>query len=293
MPGVRFAPSPTGRFHVGNLRTAWISHWIARSLRQPWVVRFEDIDRPRVASGAREEQLRDLAALGLMPDRTYDQWDRRARHYEWFVRARAADSVYPCVCSRKDVQEALAASASAPHFAESVYNGKCRAATVKSSSSSVAWRIRGTLENGSQDFIVARTPALEFDPESFIPGYHWACAIDDRDGAYALLVRAWDLEPAVAQQRAVHSLVDRLEGKRHSVFPAVFHCALVTRDDGGRLEKRTAGVTLAEIQSRGIDIERLIAMFGASFDPSEATALTPARSWGESRPTLTVSSLGL
>jgi len=66
--GVRYAPSPTGRLHLGNLRTAWVSERWARSLSLPWVVRFEDIDRPRVISGSQEQQLADMRALGLKPD---------------------------------------------------------------------------------------------------------------------------------------------------------------------------------------------------------------------------------
>src|SRR6476659_5113424 len=93
-PSVRFAPSPTGTFHVGNLRTAWVSYRWSRVLRMPWVVRFEDIDGPRVVNGARERQLADMAALGLVPDEILVQSARHERHRALFLRAVADGSVY-------------------------------------------------------------------------------------------------------------------------------------------------------------------------------------------------------
>jgi hypothetical protein len=82
--GVRFAPSPTGVFHVGNLRTAWISHQWSQKLKLPWVVRFEDIDQPRVIKGSQEKQLADMKSLGLVPDRVYLQSQNRKRHWNLF-----------------------------------------------------------------------------------------------------------------------------------------------------------------------------------------------------------------
>src|SRR6185312_17052083 len=96
---VRFAPSPTGKFHVGNLRTAWISHIFSRYLGQPWIVRFEDIDQPRVVAGALQWQLDDLRKLGMVPDRVLVQSERLARHEALFRDAVAAGQVYPCTCS--------------------------------------------------------------------------------------------------------------------------------------------------------------------------------------------------
>src|SRR4051794_30272327 len=120
---VRFAPSPTGAFHLGNLRTAWISRAWAKHLGLPWVVRFEDIDRPRVVYGAKEGQLSDMAALDLAPDEIVDQSARMDRHWELLQQAVAEGQVYPCHCSRKEI---LAGLASAPHGKEAIYDGRCR-----------------------------------------------------------------------------------------------------------------------------------------------------------------------
>src|SRR4051794_2163446 len=100
--GVRFAPSPTGLFHIGNFRTAWVSYEWAKMLKLPWIVRFEDIDHPRVVPGAMEKQLEEMAYLGMRPDQTMIQSDFQPRHRYLFETARAQGVVYPCTCSRKE-----------------------------------------------------------------------------------------------------------------------------------------------------------------------------------------------
>jgi glutamyl-tRNA synthetase len=267
LSGIRFAPSPTGRFHIGNLRTAWISEQFARVHHEPWIIRFEDIDTPRILAGARENQLADLAVLGLVPDKIYLQSARRSRHFVLFERAVADGTLYPCSCSRKEIQDALSGIASAPHGAIPIYTGHCRNSpptTVGSGTGGIAWRFRSTGPSGVQDFIVARTSGLRPDETSFVPAYHWACAIDDFDGSYRLLVRAWDLASSTPLQREIQSWVARSEGKTRQ-FAAVFHAALVTANDGHRLEKRTAGVTLAELLTSGWTSERIRERFSASF----------------------------
>jgi glutamyl-tRNA synthetase len=271
--GVRFAPSPTGAFHLGNFRTAWISHELARARGEPWVLRFEDIDAPRVAAGAMERQLAELERLGPRADEVRVQSRGLARHREAFFRAVRASRVYPCFCSRKDVREALEGIASAPHGEGPVYSGRCRGleAVPEHALPTLAWRFRAADPAGRDDFIVARSaPALDREglppPESFVPAYHWACAIDDLDGRYRWLVRAWDLASAEEPQRWIRDWLAREEG-REPAHPRVIHCALVTQDDGARLEKRTRGITLPELEASGWTPERLARAFRDSLDP--------------------------
>lgn len=299
--GVRFAPSPTGRFHIGNLRTAWISLVWARALNTSWVVRIEDIDQPRVLTGAREQQLADMAALGLVPDVLITQSDFRPRHWQLFREGVVSGQIYPCDCSRKDVQTALASAASAPHDSLSpVYTGHCRPLDRKRrlrAVESLAWRFRMPGDLGREDFIVARSSRdLDRDglpsESSFVPAYHWACAIDDFDGDHDLLVRGADLESAAPLQRAIQRWVGWLEGESRE--PAVFHTSLIVQDNGHRLEKRTQGVTLSELEARGLGASRLVELFEASFDRHLlVTAVRPGASFGESRNRLTLSELGL
>lgn len=269
--GVRFAPSPTGSFHVGNLRTAWVSYSLAQALREPWIVRVEDIDTPRVRPEAWAQQKNDLLSLGLTPDLIVVQSKRAARHLELFERAKAADLIYACDCSRKEVSENLAQMMSAPHFPTPEYSGHCRHRTSPKfrPAETLAWRWKSDDETGHHDAIVARTKA---DGSGFSPGYHWACAIDDADGDYHVLVRAWDLAPVERIQGEIRSWIQTStrDEPDFPLLPLVFHTSLVTRSDGGRLEKRTQGVTLAELHARGLTDAELVSKFAASFDLENA-----------------------
>src|SRR5262249_19544333 len=156
------------------------------------------------------------------------QSEARARHWEVFLGAVREGRVYPCFCSRKEVREALAGLASAPHAAPPVYSGQCRDLRERQArpAPGAGWRLRAQDPTGGQDFRVPHPAGAEPDEASFVPAYAWACAIDDADGDYRLLVRAWDLESSAEPQRQVQ----RWLGLRE--LPAVFHTALVTRDDG-------------------------------------------------------------
>jgi len=297
MAGVRFAPSPTGSFHVGNLRTAWISWKIAQKLGLPWVVRFEDIDQPRVVAGAQEEQLKDMGELGLRPDELVVQSANRLFHWQMLEKAIREGQVYPCSCSRKEIQSALDGLASAPHLAlgseSPLYSGKCRSTTRSGvrADAVLGWRFRADDPSGGQDFIVART-AGNLDPASFVPSYHWACALDDFFGNYDLLVRAADLESATAIQRRIQSWIAKVENLPER-FPAVFHTALVVQNDAHRLEKRTAGVTLKELKAGGWTPESILRRFVSSF--ASEVLLSQVRSGeilGEPQSSLTLRDLG-
>jgi len=199
--------------------------------------------------------------------------------------------VYPCFCSRKDVRESLDRASSAPHSQPPIYSGRCRAGALGADSlegelPSIGWRFRSQSDpSGAQDFIIGRT--IRADAlESFEPAYHWACAIDDWDLNPGLLVRAWDLESARAPQEEIQSWVASTESKAFERIP-VFHTALVTQNDGHRLEKRTRGVTLEELCRTGWDEDRLVQCLARSYP---AGGVTPS---GEGLRTLTVQELGL
>lgn len=288
--GVRFAPSPTGRFHVGNLRTAWVSFQFSKTLNLPWIVRYEDIDTPRVLAGAQAQQREDLKQLGLIADFELLQSNFRERHWELFVKAIAENQIYPCDCSRKEVQLALSTMASAPHSKAPTYSGRCRTADGKTleASETLAWRFKMPDQSGKEDFIIART-SIELDSKglpsenTFAPAYHWACAIDDHDGNYDLLVRSSDLKESLIPQRAIQKWIGRKQ-----LIP-VFHTSLITQDDGKRLEKRTAGVTLPELANRGLAPASIIEKFEKSLDKTFLTINSP----GEPSETLTLSQIGI
>src|SRR3954465_3738973 len=131
-PTGRLAPSPTGAQHVGNARTyllAWLS---IRSRGGKLILRTEDIDSPRVKRGAAEQAIEDLRWLGLDwdegpdvggPDAPYVQTQRLHLYADALEKLKAAERVYPCTCSRSDVE----AAASAPHLGQEglIYPGTC------------------------------------------------------------------------------------------------------------------------------------------------------------------------
>src|SRR2546421_12964756 len=128
----RYAPSPTGDLHLGNLRTALLAWLFARCTDGQFVLRIEDLDRPRVRSGASERMLFDLRWLGLDwdegpdiggPHAPYIQSERVERYLAALAQLKSAEQVYPCTCTRMDV----AAAASAPHIGQEGprYPGTC------------------------------------------------------------------------------------------------------------------------------------------------------------------------
>jgi glutamyl-tRNA synthetase len=107
VPVGRFAPSPTGRLHLGNLRTALLAWLFARSSGSAFLVRMEDLDTGSVRDEHRRGQLEDLAALGLDWDgEVVQQSDRLPLYDDAIARLESAGLTYPCWCSRKDIREA-------------------------------------------------------------------------------------------------------------------------------------------------------------------------------------------
>ena len=114
----RYAPSPTGDLHLGNLRTALLAWLFVRKAGGVFTLRVEDLDRPRVLPGAPARMMEDLRWLGLDWDEgpgcggpygPYMQSERQAIYEAYLARLRAADLIYPCYCSRAEVARAVSA----------------------------------------------------------------------------------------------------------------------------------------------------------------------------------------
>ncbi len=275
------------------MRTAWIAARLSKLLNEPLIIRFEDIDGPRVVKEAQTSQTSDMRSLGIVADQVELQSTHFTRHKELFEKALRDGRIYACDCSRTEVRDALRGIASAPHTREPEYSGHCRSlarTTMPLASDrlhkpvdSIAWRWRHEDESGRFDSIVART---DFKTGEFQPGYHWACAVDDADGNYAWLVRAWDLALAEETQSRIRQWVRNLSGSVDTT--RVFHTALITQNDGHRLEKRTPDVTLAELLPLGYTPEKLLELFTRSF-----AANPTSHPSGEEKRTLTLLELGL
>jgi glutamyl-tRNA synthetase len=244
----RFAPSPTGTLHLGNLRTALLAWLFARSAGSGFLVRMEDLDTARVQPGSASEQLADLAAIGLDWDGEVVFQSARLDRYDAAIEA-LGDRVYECYCTRAEIR----AAASAPHgpLPEGAYPGTCLRLTAaelaakRASGRPPALRIRadaavvgfedrlhGYTEGVVDDFVVRRNDGA--------PAYNLAVVIDDAEQGIDEVVRADDLLDSTPRQL----YLARALGLRE---PAHAHVPLVLGPDGQRLAKRHGDVTLREV----------------------------------------------
>jgi len=250
----RFAPSPSGPLHLGNLRTALIAWCAARSSGGRFLIRMEDL-----TTGAEpvseSSQLADLAALGLDHDGpVVRQSDRRSFYDAAIATLEAAGRTYPCFCSRREIVEA----AQAPHGPDTpggTYLGTCRDLTPDevasriASGRSPAVRLRadaeavtatdlrlGELTMAVDDFVVRRADG--------VAAYNLAVVVDDAAQDVTQVVRGDDLWPTTPRQ----VMLGRLLGFS---TPEYLHVPLVLGVDGERLAKRHGGVTLADHLAAG------------------------------------------
>jgi glutamyl-tRNA synthetase len=271
----RFAPSPTGTLHLGNLRTALLAWLFARSAGARFLVRMEDLDYGRVRPGVDEEQLRDLAAVGLDWDGEVVYQSARLDLYaDAIATLRAAGRVYECFCTRAEIR----AAASAPHgpLPEGAYPGTCLRLTAaelaekRASGRAPALRVRADAEHvrftdrlhGPQegvvdDFVVQRNDGA--------PAYNLAVVVDDAAQGVGEVVRGDDLLDSTPRQLWLARTLGVSE-------PAHAHVPLVLGADGARLAKRHGDVTLREVppatarawmaETLGIDLDP------GAFDPA-------------------------
>ncbi|MBI5089044.1 MAG: tRNA glutamyl-Q(34) synthetase GluQRS [Actinobacteria bacterium] len=264
----RFAPSPTGALHVGNLRTALIAWLSARAQGGELIVRMEDLDP--VTSSPRHEagQLADLAALGLAADGpVVRQSDRFDLHRAAVADLAARDLVYPCYCTRREIREAAAAPHGDP-LPDGAYPGTCRHLSARERSQrerdgrpaalrlradgrrvSVVDRVAGPTTGVVDDVVLVRNDG--------VPAYNLAVVVDDHLQGVTEVVRGDDLLSSTPRQVHLQQLLG-------FATPAYAHVPLVVGVDGSRLAKRHGATTLAELAERGMAPATLLAVLGAS-----------------------------
>lgn len=246
----RFAPSPTGHLHLGNLRTALLAWLFARSQAAAFRMRIEDLDSSRVRPGLAEQQLADLAAIGLDWDGPVIRQSERVPAYESAVaELERAALVYPCFCTRAEIR----AAASAPHgpAAEGAYPGTCRhldkraRATLLAAGRRPALRMRadgarvefedalhGRVRTEIDDFVLRRNDGVH--------AYNLAVVVDDAAQKVGEVVRGDDLLSSTGRQLHLAAAL----GVR---APTYAHVPLVLGPDGSRLAKRHGSVTLRDM----------------------------------------------
>ena len=276
----RYAPSPTGDLHLGNLRTALLAWLYARYAGGQFILRVEDLDRPRVRPGATERMLNDLRWLGLDWDEgpdvggsyaPYTQSERLALYAHYLQRLRDAGLIYPCYCSRAEV----ARIASAPQQGEDGprYPGTCRSLTTAQRRQHEANNRRpslrfcvdderfvtftdllaGPMEQHVQqavgDFVVCRSDGIF--------AYQFAVVVDDALMRINQIVRGADLLHSTARQILLYEALD-------FPIPTFVHVPLLLDATGKRLAKRTQSAGLEPLRTEGATPVQIVGQLAAS-----------------------------
>ena len=276
----RLAPSPTGYLHLGHARTFWTAQEHARAAGGVLVLRNEDLDRPRCKPEFVSAMMQDLRWFGLEwqegPDRggpfsPYNQSERMDFYRAALEKLRAGGFIYPCTCSRKDIQQAV----TAPHAEddELIYPGTCRPkgdkwqvtgdknfkpVIMSSVTCHVSLRFRvpdgeiisfmdGNL--GEQKFVAGKdfcdfviwSRRSGYD----VPAYQLACVVDDAAMQITEVVRGADLLVSTARQLLLFRALNLTP-------PAFFHCPLLRNETGERLAKRHDALSLRTLRASGM-----------------------------------------
>lgn len=258
----RFAPSPTGPLHLGNLRTAVLAWLFARSSGRRFLLRMEDLDHFRIRPGFAAQQEADLAALGV----TFDdnpvvqsvRFDRYQAALEQLV-----DVTYECFCSRREIFEA----AVAPHGPVRRYPGTCRTLTTAMRSerrlmrapalrlrangavSSIEDELQGRVTGLVDDFVVRRNDG--------VAAYNLAVVTDDGAMGVDQVVRGDDLLTSAPGQ----AYLGRILGV---ASPTYAHVPLAVDESGRRLAKRDEAVTLSDLGKQGVGPQQVLTRIAIS-----------------------------
>jgi len=258
----RYAPSPTGDLHLGNLRTALLAWLYTRCAHGEFVLRIEDLDHPRIRPGATERMLNDLRWLGLDwdegpdiggPYAPYTQSERLAYYEHYLQRLRDEDLIYPCYCTRAEVASAAQQGEDGPR-----YQGTCRQLTMaqrrkhETNDRRPSWRFRvnderivaftdlvvGYTEQHVQqavgDFIVCRSDSIF--------AYQFAVVVDDALMQINQVVRGADLLHSTARQILLYEALG-------FPVPSFAHVPLMLDETGKRLAKRSQSAGLEPLRA--------------------------------------------
>lgn len=285
----RLAPSPTGYLHLGHARTFWAAQQRARQHGGKLILRNDDLDSTRYKMEFVEAMLEDLRWFGFEWSEGSDigglfapyNQSQRMEHYRGALeKLRAGNFIYPCTCSRKDIQQAV----TAPHAAddELIYPGTCRGKhdecfEMREKAGSVFADSRIT-RHASLRFRVPDGETISFHDENLgaqkfiagkdfgdfvvwrgdgVPAYQLSCVVDDAAMQITEVVRGADLLVSTARQ----ILLFRALG---FPVPQFFHCQLMLDERGERLAKRHDALSLRTLRGRGISPDELRVAWGSA-----------------------------
>jgi glutamyl-tRNA synthetase len=258
----RYAPSPSGDLHIGNLRTAILAWLMARSTGRDLILRVEDLDKARTKPGAEQRQIEDLEAVGVTFDRVSPRQSERLDAYvDAIATLKNRGLLYECFCTRRDILDAPRA----PHTAPGHYPGTCRNLTAEQKAERraqrpAAWRLRaepgarvavrdallGEVTREVDDVVVQRNDGA--------PAYNLAVVVDDHASGVDQVVRGDDLASSSPRQAYLRGL---LFGQTARDEVTYVHVPLVLNAEGRRLAKRDGAVTLRALAHAGYPAERV------------------------------------
>lgn len=271
----RYAPSPTGPLHLGNVRSALLAWLDIRSAGGAFVLRMEDLDPQRSSAESARGIIDDLRWLGLDWDEgpdvggTFGPYDQSARGelYRSAIDALTRDgAAYACTCSRAEV----ARTANAPHAGEDGprYPGTCRAGPSHPERLKGASSIRLRVENGPVTFVDGLAGPQSFDVSAAVgdfvirrvdgvAAYQLAVALDDARMGMTRVVRGDDLLPSTARQRLVYRALGLHE-------PSFAHLPLLVDETGHRLAKRGGALSVASLRASGVRPEAVVGFLAST-----------------------------
>jgi glutamyl-tRNA synthetase len=256
----RFAPSPSGPLHLGNLRTAIVAWLAARAAGGRFLLRIEDLDAERSRASHERSQVEDLMRIGIDWDEPpLRQSERLARYAEVIEALIAGGATYECFCTRREIAEATRAPNEGT--AERPYPGTCRdlstaeraarararlpAIRLRADGESVEWhdQVLGTMSGVSDDVVIRRNDGA--------PAYHLAVVVDDQDSGVTQVVRGDDIASSTPRQVVIARRLDY-------PLPGYAHVPLVRGPDGARLAKRHGAVTLDGLATEGHGADQVV-----------------------------------
>ncbi|MFK7910342.1 MAG: tRNA glutamyl-Q(34) synthetase GluQRS [Akkermansiaceae bacterium] len=272
----RFAPSPTGHLHLGHAYAAKFASDLAAENGGHFLLRFEDIDTTRVREQHYAEIEQDLRWLGIEWSGTpLRQLDRLAAYAEALEKLKAMNVVYPCFCTRKNIQHEIESMSNAPHGPEGVlYPGTCKNLTKSerderlSRGDAHAWRLDTSAASqrvGKLSFTDTIHGTIEVDPfllgdvvlarKDIATSYHLAVVVDDAFQKITDVTRGEDLLASTHVHRILQELLALSE-------PTYHHHRVVLDDSGKRLAKRDDSLSISTFRELGKSPDQVLAMIG-------------------------------
>ena len=262
----RYAPSPTGRFHLGNARTALLSWLAIRAVGGRYILRVEDLDPARSRREHEREQLADLRWLGLDWDEGPDVGGphapyRQSERSELYAAALARLDVFACTCTRKELREATLA----PHGAEPIYPGTCRdGPSHPERPAALRWRVPGQVVTVDDALVGPLTQDMATEVGDVLLrrsdgawAYQLAVVVDDAAMGVTDVMRGADLLTSTPRQVCLQRALGL-------PTPRYAHVPLVVGPDGDKLGKRSGAPDLMALRVGGADPERVVAALAAS-----------------------------